>query len=322
VCDSGHPSDPDDPVLRVTEALTDEEQRAVLALAEDVARADGAYPLGEQVVMHLRHGRRGEQHLLVMDPASDDLLGYAHLDTSDPVEGASAELAVSPPARRRGVGSTLLEALLDADPDGRLRLWAHGTDTMAVRLAAARGLRRERHLWQMRRSLFAPLDPVVLPSGVRLRAFDAARDAEAWLALNARCFPHLPDQAGWTRADLDRRRGQPWFDSGGFLLAEDPHGAPIGFVWTKVHGHHLGTGPRPDPEHAVDQLGEIYVIAVDPAHRGRGLGRALALAGLHHLRADGMRVALLYVDAGNAPAISLYRSLGFALWDSDTLFRR
>jgi mycothiol synthase len=56
--------------------------------------------------------------------------------------------------------------------------------------------------------------------------------------------------------------------------------------------------------------------------RGLGLGRALTLAGLHHLRHLGLSAALLYVDADNEAAISLYRALGFAPWDSDTLFRR
>ena len=56
--------------------------------------------------------------------------------------------------------------------------------------------------------------------------------------------------------------------------------------------------------------------------RGLGLGRSLTLAGLEHLRDRGLSTALLYVDADNTAAISLYRSLGFAPWDSDTLFRR
>lgn len=308
------------PRLRVTEQLTDAEVGAVLDLADGAARADGAHPLGEHVVLHLRHGGLASQHLLVEDPASGALLGYAHLDTSDRAEGAAAELAVSPSARRQGVGTLLLEALLAADPDGRLRLWAHGTDTTAAELAAARGLRRVRQLWQMRRSLFAPLAPVQLPSGLRLRTFDAERDADAWLELNARSFPHLPDQAGWTRVDLDRRLAEPWFDPLGFLLLQDEGGTLIGFHWTKVHGHRHGDGPQPDHGHPHDPLGEVYVVGVDPAHRGRGLGRALTLAGLHHLRGLGLPAALLYVDSSNTAAIGLYRSLGFVTWDSDTLF--
>jgi mycothiol synthase len=173
----------------------------------------------------------------------------------------------------------------------------------------------------MRRSLFAALDPVEVPHGFRVRSFDAARDAEAWLELNARSFTNLPDQAGWTRRDLDARLAEPWFDPDGFLLAEDPDGRLVGFHWTKVHGHHHA-GPSTAHGHPHDPLGEVYVLGVDPECRGHGLGRSLTLAGLHHLRAAGLPTALLYVDAGNAPAIALYRSLGFAPWDSDTLFRR
>ncbi len=51
-------------------------------------------------------------------------------------------------------------------------------------------------------------------------------------------------------------------------------------------------------------------------------GARFHVSGLDHLRDRGLSSALLYVDADNTAAISLYRSLGFAPWDSDTLFRR
>ena len=61
-------------------------------------------------------------------------------------------------------------------------------------------------------------------------------------------------------------------------------------------------------------------MAVDPDEHGRGLGRALTLAGLQHLRAQGLPDAMLYVDAANTSAISLYESLGFTRWDVDVEF--
>jgi mycothiol synthase len=322
--------------IRVTPRLTPEEVRAALELADASARIDGAYPLSEHVVLHLRHGGSGSLHVLAEQQGTRGLLGYAHLDLSDASEGPAAELAVSPSARRRGLGGMLVDELVrrsDARP-GRLRLWAHGADAAANELAAAHGFHRVRRLWQLRRSLFAPLDAVELPSGVSLRSFDRARDVDAWLALNAAAFTDLPDQGGWTRADLEQRMAEPWFDPDGFLLAEDADGRLVGFHWTKVHSHGHGhhhldedTHSHADAhagaeEHAHDPIGEVYVVGVDPGMRGMGLGRGLTLAGLHHLRHRGLSAALLYVDADNEAAISLYRALGFAPWDSDTLFRR
>jgi mycothiol synthase len=323
----------DRPRIRAVTTLTDTEVSAALDLAEAAARADGAYPLGEHVMLHLRHGGGHSLHLLAEQPGTGELLGYAHIDVSDAAEGPAAELAVRPGARRRGVGRALLAEVVtqaDAHP-GQLRLWAHGHAAAAHELAAAQGFDQVRRLWQLRRSLLAPLAPVVLPPGITLRTFDRDRDIDAVVAVNARAFTALPDQGSWTRVHLEQRMAEKWFDPSGFLLAVDPQDTVVGFHWTKVHDHDHGAGHdhgadhdgrRHPAGHAHEPIGEVYVVGVDPAVRGIGLGRALTLAGLHHLRSRGLSTALLYVDADNIAAISLYRSLGFASWDSDTLFRR
>jgi len=66
----------------------------------------------------------------------------------------------------------------------------------------------------------------------------------------------------------------------------------------------------------------VYVVGVDPAERGTGLGRALTLIGLRYLRHRGLPDAMLYVDADNAPAIALYRRLDFTRWETDVMFSR
>lgn len=309
----------------------------VFDLVDAATRHDGTTPISEHVLLHLRHGGDADvRHLLVRQ---DDtrLVGYAHVDVTDAVEGPSAEMVVAPSAREQGVGRSLIEeALLVSDaaaPGLGLRLWAHGESSAALALATSMGFDRTRVLWQMRRSLVTPLPDVPLPAGVRLRSFLPAIDDDAWLAVNAAAFADLPDQGGWSRSDLARRLAEEWFDPSGFIVATTDEGEIAGFHWTKVHGgDHAGgdddharlhaEGVDHAHDHGHEELGEVYVIGVAPAWQGTGLGRALLIAGLRHLASRGLPQAMLYVDATNTAAIGLYSSLGFTHWDTDVLFRR
>jgi mycothiol synthase len=301
--------------------------RDVLALAEAAGDTDGAYPLSEHVVLHIRHGGDAPAvHLLVYGDAGD-LAGYAHVDTTDQVEGASAELVVHPMRRRHGIGRALVMGAMAEeghDPAGRLRLWAHGDHPSAGALALSLGFTRARVLWQMRRSLFTPITAPRLPEGIGIRAFRPGEDDEAWVRLNNRSFAGHPDQAGWTLRDLHVRMAEPWFDPAGFLLAvRDSDGARLGFHWTKVHGDvHVHPNPGSSPLHHHEPIGEVYVLGVDPAAHGLGLGSSLTLAGLRHLRGRGLDQAMLYVDESNATAVRLYTRLGFARWSTDVCYRR
>jgi mycothiol synthase len=69
-------------------------------------------------------------------------------------------------------------------------------------------------------------------------------------------------------------------------------------------------------------VGEIYVLAVAPAHQGQGLGKALLLDGLAHLSRAKANAAVLYVDSGNDRATRLYESVGFRLDHVDRSFVR
>ena len=92
----------------------------------------------------------------------------------------------------------------------------------------------------------------------------------------------------------------------------------LGFHWTKIHGFIDSSELHP---HVHDAIGEVYVVGVDPTLQGKGLGKALTLAGLHHLRSRGLVQSMLYVDATNTGAIVMYENLGFARWDVDVMYR-
>jgi mycothiol synthase len=351
-----------------TEHLSRAEVADVLRLTRAAGDADGAYPLSEHVTLHLRHGGDAPAVHLLARTGEHGLVGYAHIDTTDLVAGASAELCVHPLHRRHGLGRALvmgaMEAARERDPTGRLRLWAHGDHPSANALALSLGFIRSRVLWQMRRSLFAPVPAPVLPDRIHLRQFRPGVDDVAWLRLNARAFADHPDQGRWSEADLQVRLAERWFDPAGFLLAErDPDGALVGFHWTKVHGTVRAAGqaateppatgqaadeppadeppatvapaaeppateaPATEPpatgaEHDHDPIGEVYILGVDPDASGHGLGRALTLAGLRHLRERGLDQVMLYVEEPNSAAVGLYQGLGFARWSTDVCFAR
>ncbi|WP_432834526.1 mycothiol synthase [Dactylosporangium sp. CA-092794] len=307
------------------EQLSPDQVEQVLALMRAAGDTDGVAPLSEHVVLHLRHG--GETpavHLLVHD-AAGQIVGYAHVDTTDAVEGASAELVVHPLHRRRGLGrelATAAMAVADERSAGRLRVWAHGDHPSASALAIRLGFDRVRVLLQLRRSLLAPLDEVVLPDGVRLRAFRPGADDEAWLALNAAAFADHPEQGKWTLDDLHLRLEEPWFEAAGFLLAEGAGGRLLGFHWTKVHGERTADPHDGEEPRVHEAIGEVYVLGVAPGAHGGGLGRALTLAGLRHLRNRGLSQVMLYVDESNTRAVQLYQRLGFVRWSNDVSFQR
>jgi mycothiol synthase len=299
--------------IEAADRLTPAQIDAVRAVLTAATEADGTAPLSEHVFLHLTHGGDvADVHLLAWHDST--LAAYAHLDATDLVAGPSAELVVHPQHRRRGIGTQLVEELLRRS-GGRLRLWAHGLHPAAATLAHRLGFERSRVLWQMRRSLLTPLPEPGLPSDVTVRTFVVGEDEQRWLELNNRAFAAHPEQGRWTVRDVQQREAEDWFDPEGFFLAERGDKL-VAFHWTKVHGATAGRSHEHDP------IGEVYVLGVDPEEAGAGLGQAMTVVGLRHLRDLGLREVMLYVDDDNASAVRLYERLGFTKWDKDVSFSR
>jgi mycothiol synthase len=278
----------------------DPAQRAdIRSLIDEAAAADGVAPVGDQVLRELSLDRT--RHLLARDDAA--LVGYLNLAPG------VAEVTVAPAARRRGIGAELIRTALTTGGDDT-RIWAHGNLAPARATAIALGLVAVRELWQMRRSL---ADLPVVPDGLAVQTYPGPDADDELLRVNNAAFAWHPEQGGWTGRELDERRAEPWFDAAGLFMSYEGDRL-LGFHWTKIH---------PASETA-PELGEVYIVGVDPAAQGRGLGAALTLVGLHHLAEklgpDG--VVVLYVEADNTAAVNTYRRLGFEVHNADVAYGR
>jgi mycothiol synthase len=277
--------------LTLSISSPDDAREPFLRLVARAALVDGQQPFNDQALVDAGKGTRS----LLLAERSTTVVGAAIVGQGE------LEFVIDPEWREEGLGRQLLDIVLanrgpGADP---LRAWAHGDHPASRRLAATHRFDAIRTLLQLRRDL--PTDPgreTDLPAGFTLSTFRGGSDAEDWVALNARVFAQHAEQGGLTTEDLRFRMSEPWFEPDDFLLLRDERGRLIGYNWLKI---------EPDD----DRVGEIYVIGVDEAHSGQGLGRYLMNRGLARLVERGCSQASLFVDADNTGAVALYRSLGF-----------
>jgi len=280
---------------------------AISVLLEAASTADGHRALGEHQWLDLvQGGREGFAGFVARECGRERVVAYAQISRGNDASWA-VEYVVHP--RWRSGSADLQQDLLStalgeiaAQGGGHVHLWVPKPGPVNDAVAEAVGMRRGRELIQMRRSLPVTGESAAIP----VRPFRTGEDELAWLEVNNRAFHGHPEQGSWDLATISERERQPWFDPSGFLMHERD-GRLAGFCWRMLH----------EPEDDVmsgatnHQLGEIYVIAVDPDFRGRGLGRQLMLAGLASLCERGVSTGMLYVDHDNEAARKLYFSLGF-----------
>jgi ribosomal protein S18 acetylase RimI-like enzyme len=233
---------------------------------------------------------------------------YANLAGSD--EAELRMLVVAPAARHRGVGEALVRSCIERlQRDGVTALVLSTEDQLmaaAQRLYTRLGFTRtpERdwspepgvHLSAYRR----PLDPVAVREA-HAAEYEALGDltlaayrADGWLDGDEDYAAQLRDAGGRARAARTR-----------LLAAVDgSSGQLLGSVTFVLPG-------SPLTEVARAEEAEFRMLAVDPAARGRGVGRLLVQACVDAARAAGCRRLVLSTYATLPAAERLYGAFGF-----------
>jgi mycothiol synthase len=295
--------------------LSQSQQVSVLELIKAATDFDGVPPIAEHVLLHLRHGGdKSDSHLVIEEDGQ--VIAYAHLDKTDLVAGPSVEAVVHPKYRGHGFGTAILKEAITICGH-KTRIWSHGDLPQAQKIA--RLLKLER-LWanlQMSKKL---LEIGEVSSNYLIRSFLLGIDEEAFIELNNKVFTDHPDQGSWRKSDLKLRVNEEWFDEKGLFICEDK-GRLIGFCWTKIHGARTHSHEGNEADHGHEAIGEIYVLAVDPAYKGQGIGKSLTITGLNYLKYQGLNNVMLYVGIKNKVALNLYRSLGFSDFGSDVMYK-
>jgi mycothiol synthase len=280
----------------------------ILDLIEATTQLEGHRPVGEHKYSHLKVGAVG--WLGVLARRDGRLIGYAHTRWGHPDQRprVAVEVVVHPHERKDGeVAIALLDetrAAVARAGGGLLFLWVHRVGRADQTLAFELGFGIQRELAFMARPLDEPPAARAPPEDIELRPYQGAQDDEAFLAVNNAAFAGHPENGGWTVDDFADRRQREWFNPDDLLMAWRGDDL-VGFHWTKWHGHESDEVPAHEP------VGEVYVLAVDPATQGLGLGHSLLDAGVRHLYDRGCRQAILYVDCANTHAVHLYETAGF-----------
>jgi mycothiol synthase len=260
-----------------------------MAFLDAIGEEWGTEPVGERKVIGLLHRPAG----IVAEDEDGSLIGVA------PFVESGGWRTFEVVTRSSDVATTLIGDMVAAHPE-RLRVWALHR-RYADEIEAA-GFSLERSLDRMARPL--PVDEAVAEV-LEVRGYRPG-DEYAWVEVNNRAFAGHPEQGGLGVEDFAERTELPWWEPDDLRLGFR-EGVLVGFCWTKRHP---------------DGSGEIYAIAVDPTTKGRGWGRDLLLAGLHHLGEVGCETATLYVDAANEAAVALYSGMGFRATHADAAFTR
>jgi ribosomal protein S18 acetylase RimI-like enzyme len=236
--------------------------------------------------------RRGDRVKDLLCWAEHRLVGFLGLyDFGGPLELAGM---VAPDARRRGIGTALLDAAVQLCRERGLRsalLIVPRPSTAGRRLAARRGgvLDHSEH------ALVLSGAPTEAPHNPSL----ALRPVSA---VDIPCVSRLLSAAFGESGprDLARRLDSPQERT----LVVEISGVTVGTLRVTRHGEEAG----------------IYGFAVDPARQGQGIGRAALRRACEQLSAEGVRRIALEVDVENDRALGLYTSVGFTPVSTEDYF--
>lgn len=252
----------------------------------------------EQMKEHLKRPCYHPDEDLFFAELDGLLVGYADMVRELEIGRVILEGAVHPAHRGQGVGSRLLEIAIDHSR----KLGARAVQIpIAQKMQAGeqfvqqRGFRVVRRHWQMSLTEYGGGAPQI-PHGFELRHF-VPGDEEGLCTLQNLAFAGSWGFCTNTVDEIHYLANCSLCHPEGILFIAEGERL-VGYCWT-----------IDDPSD--QEKGFIRMMGVDPSYHGRGLGRAILVAGINCLQRRGMTTIELSVDSRNSGAKRLYQSVGF-----------
>ena len=228
---------------------------------------------------------------------------------ADVYRARRADGAVHPDDWGRGIGSALVDWCTNvvAECGGeKVGMSVPDSDSAAVELFRGRGWSPLWTSWVLELPEGQAVPERPLPEGYRLRTVHGGQDEQAAYEVIENAFNEWPDRepssyGDWAAAVLERPGFEPWH----LFLAE--HGDEV------VGACHLVMSR---------DTGWVNQVAVEPAHRGKGLAQCLLAEAFRRARDAGAVRGELSTDSRTG-ALSLYERLGmrvkyaFTQWAGD-----
>lgn len=286
----------------------------LLEACEVVDRLEDNFSLDE-----LRHemtdpGLDPARDVRLWEDARGALTGFAVLWIREPQEVLDGFLwiKVHPEARGGRIEPEIIawaeerirEAATEHGVVARLRTATRDTDAARAALLEAHDFTPVRHFFRMARPLDRPIPEPQFPPGFTLRHLAGEHEAEAWVAMFNESFIDHWNHHPMTVEEFRYARALPHYQAEQDLIAIAPDGTFAAFCYCLIDSTENARTGRNE--------GWIRVLGTRRSFRRIGLGRAMLLAGLHRLKADGAETAVLGVDAANPTgALRLYEEAGF-----------
>lgn len=263
------------------------------------ANGDGAYDT-ELMAQVLSQPASDPEKNCYLAELGGSPVGYALISPEAAIRRAVASGGVLESHRNRGIGRALLSRSIvrAAELDSSvLHIQVPDEGGTAQRLMERCRFRRVRRYAVMRwRGTDVPLPD--LHGGCYLRCFEEGEDEEALTELQNASFEgswgFCPNTVEEITARLSLKTAYPC----GLVFVADGVRL-VAYNWTFRSAMPKGS------------TGWIGMTGVHPEYRGRGLGRAVLLAGITYLTENGVRTVELEVDDLNRSAKELYSSAGF-----------